>query len=326
MPAKIVVLGAAGMLGHKVFQRLRIAFPGTLAIMRKPADCPPFDNIELLKSVEVLTGIDVMDFTALRAALSEIRPDYLINCIGIIKQRADAQEPIPNITINSLLPHLLAEMAAAWHGRLIHFSTDCVFSGAHGSYTEEDESDARDLYGRSKFLGEAAGPNALTLRTSIIGRELAGHRGLLDWFRAQVGLNIQGYRRVIYSGVTTNHLADVVEDIILNHSDLNGLYQVASRPISKYDLLCLLRDAYRLNIEITPDDAERSDRSMSGEKLYRAIGYRAPSWPELIHQLTTDSTPYESWYSDEALTRKTRPDHGRHRLPRQDFGQEAAAR
>jgi dTDP-4-dehydrorhamnose reductase len=325
MPTKIVVLGATGMLGHKIFQRLRVAFPGTVAIMRKRADRPPFKDTELLQGADVLTGIDVMDCEA-RVALSEIRPNYLINCAGIIKQRDDAHEFIPSITINALLPHRLAELAASWHGQLIHFSTDCVFSGARGNYTEEDQSDAQDLYGRSKFLGETAGPNALTLRTSMIGRELTGHRSLLDWFRAQAGKTIQGYRRVIYSGVTTNHLADVVTHIIRNHSDLHGLYQVAGSPITKYDLLCLLRDAYRLNVQITPNDTEQSDRSMSGEKLYRAIGYRAPPWPELIHQLATDSTPYESWYSHEALTRKTRPDHGRHRLPRQDSGQEAAAR
>lgn len=301
MPTKVVVLGATGMLGHKIFQRLRVAFPGTVAIMRKRVDGPPFNDIELLQGRDVLTGIDVTDCDTdcdvLGAALSEIRPDYLINCIGIIKQRTDAHEAIPSITINALLPHRLAELAATWHGRLIHFSTDCVFSGARGSYTEEDESDAQDLYGRSKFLGEASGPNALTLRTSMIGRELEGHRSLLDWLHSQAGKTIQGYRRVIYSGVTTNHLADVVADIIRNHSDLNGLYQVASCPISKYDLLCLLRDAYRLNVQITPNNTELSDRSMSGEKLYRAIGYRAPSWPELIHQLATDSTPYESWLS-----------------------------
>jgi dTDP-4-dehydrorhamnose reductase len=297
MRVKIVVLGAAGMLGHKMFQRLHEVFPGTLATMRKHVDGPPFNHVELLQRADVMTGIDVTDVETLAAVLSEIRPHYIVNCVGIVKQRDEAQHAIPCITINSLLPHQLAKLAATWQGRLIHFSTDCVFSGARGSYTEQDESDARDLYGRSKFLGETAGPNALTLRTSMIGRELTGHRSLLDWLRAQRGRAIQGYRRVIYSGVTTNHLADLVADIIRNHSDLNGLYQVVSRPISKYDLLCLLRDAYWLNVEITPDDAEQSDRSMSGEKLYRAIGYRAPPWPELLHQLVTDPTPYESWLS-----------------------------
>ncbi|MCU1236360.1 MAG: dTDP-4-dehydrorhamnose reductase [Candidatus Solibacter sp.] len=297
MSPKIAILGAAGMLGHKMFQRLRAAFPGVVASMRKPAASPPFDRIELLQGYDVRSGMDATDFEALSSWLSEIRPDYIVNCIGVIKQRPIAQEAIPTITINALLPHRLAALAAGWNGRLIHFSTDCVFSGTRGAYTEEDESDAHDLYGRSKFLGEAAGGNALTLRTSIIGREIIGHRSLLDWFLSQKGHSVRGFRRVIYSGVTTNHLADLVADIIRNHSGLSGLYQAASSPISKYDLLCLLRDAYSLDVEITPEDTEQSDRSMIGQKLHRAIGYTAPSWRELLNQLATDRTPYESWIS-----------------------------
>ncbi|MGA2988810.1 MAG: sugar nucleotide-binding protein, partial [Terriglobia bacterium] len=147
------------------------------------------------------------DFNALEATLSALRPDYVVNCVGVIKQRTEAISPIPSITINSLLPHKLAQMAARWGGRIIHFSTDCVFSGKRGWYTEEDPSDAEDLYGRSKFLGEVVVANALTLRTSIIGRELVEHRSLLDWFLAQNHKTVHGYRRVIYSGVTTNYLA-----------------------------------------------------------------------------------------------------------------------
>ncbi len=293
----IAVLGAAGMLGHKMFQRLRTAFPGTVAVMRKQAACPPFHRINLLQGDDVQSGLDAMDFKALGSWLSEIRPQFIVNCIGIIKQRDQAHDAIPSIAINSLLPHRLAALAAGWGGRLIHFSSDCVFSGDRGGYTEEDESDARDLYGRSKFLGEAAGANALTLRTSIIGRELVEHRSLLDWFLAQKGRTIRGFHRVIYSGVTTNHLADLVATIIRDRPDLSGLHQVASRPVSKYDLLCLLRDAYSLDVEIMPDDTEQSDRSISGEKLYRAMGYQAPPWPELVRQLAADPTPYKSWLS-----------------------------
>jgi dTDP-4-dehydrorhamnose reductase len=291
MAIKIAVLGAAGMLGHKMFQRLRAAFPGTVASMRKQAACPPFNRIDLLQGADVCSGIDAMDFGSLNAWLSGIRPDYIVNCIGVIKQRPQAQDAITSIAINALLPHRLAELAAGWNGRLIHFSTDCVFSGARGAYTEEDESDACDLYGRSKFLGEAAGANALTLRTSIVGREIVEHRSLLDWLLAQKGRSVRGFRRVIYSGVTTNHLADLVADIIGKHPTLSGLYQVVSPAISKYDLLRLLRDAYSL------DETERSDRSMLGQKLQRAIGYTSPSWPELVNQLATDRTPYESWLS-----------------------------
>ena len=252
--AKVMVLGGAGMLGHKMFQALRKRFAGAFCTIREDIRKPPFDSVELLQGDEVVPGVDVTDFPALEAVLSAFRPEYVVNCVGVIKQRAEAVSPIPSITINSLLPHKLAQMAAHWGGRVIHFSTDCVFSGKRGGYTEEDHSDAEDLYGKTKFLGEVAVANALTLRTSIIGRELTEHRSLLDWFLAQNHKTVRGYRRVIYPGVTTNYLAELVASIIQEHPGLNGLYQVASEPISKYDLLCLLREAYQLDVRIEPDD------------------------------------------------------------------------
>lgn len=297
MAVKVVILGAAGMLGHKLLQQFRGVFPQTLACMRKTADRAPLNRIGWLQGPDVVGGIDVNNFAALSDYLSRAHPEFVVNCVGVIKQRSQAQDPLASITLNALLPHRLAELVASWNGRLIHFSTDCVFSGTRGGYTEQDESDAHDLYGRSKFLGETAGTNALTLRTSIIGRELTEHRSLLEWLLAQRGPSVRGFRRVIYSGVTTNHLADLVATIIQDHPKLSGLYQVAGRPISKYHLLCLLRDAYGLNVTIEPDDTEQSDRSMSGAKLCRAIGYTAPTWPELIGQLVSDPTPYESWLS-----------------------------
>ena len=231
--AKIVVLGGAGMLGHKMFQVLRDRFPRTFCTVRQDLRKPPFNQVDLLQGEGVIPGIDVTDFAALEAILGAFRPEFIVNCVGVIKQRLAAASPIPSITVNSLLPHQLARMAAGWGGRVIHFSTDCVFSGRRGNYGEEDFSDAEDLYGKSKFLGEVAAANALTLRTSIIGRELSEHGSLLDWFLARNHGTVRGYRQVIYSGVTTNHLAELVASIIGDHPDLNGLYQVASEPISK---------------------------------------------------------------------------------------------
>jgi dTDP-4-dehydrorhamnose reductase len=293
--AKVIVLGGAGMLGHKMFQVLRERLTGTFCTVREDVRKPPFDRVEFLQGEHIVPGVDVTDFPALEETLSAFRPEYVVNCVGVIKQRAEAVSSIPSITINSLLPHMLAQMAARWGGRVIHFSTDCVFNGTRGGYTEEDISDAEDLYGKTKFLGEVAGPNALTLRTSIIGRELTEHRSLLDWFLAQNHKAIRGYRRVIYSGVTTNYLSELVASIIQEHPGLNGLYQVASEPISKYDLLCLLREAYQLDVRIEPDDLEVSDRSMRCDKLRVAIGYQCPPWPALARQLAEDNTPYEKW-------------------------------
>jgi dTDP-4-dehydrorhamnose reductase len=293
--AKVMVLGGAGMLGHKMFQMLRERFDGVFCTVREDVRKPPFDRVELLHGDDAASGVDVTDFPALAAILSAFRPEFVVNCVGVIKQRAEAVSPIPSIAINSLLPHKLAQMAAHWGGRVVHFSTDCVFSGKRGGYTEEDRSDAEDLYGRTKFLGEVAVANALTLRTSIIGRELTEHRSLLDWFLAQNHKTVRGYRKVIYSGVTTNHLADLVASIIQDHPELNGLHQVASEPISKYDLLCLLRDAYQLDVLVEPDDLEISDRSMKCDRLREAIAYKCPSWPILARQLAEDDTPYEKW-------------------------------
>jgi dTDP-4-dehydrorhamnose reductase len=294
-PTRIVVIGGAGMLGHKMFQILRERFPDTVCTTREDVRKPPFDRVELLQGDDVIRGVDVMDFDRLQGTLKELRPDFIVNCVGIVKQREESRMAIPSIAINSLLPHKLAAFAGEWGGRVIHPSTDCVFDGKRGGYTEADDSSAEDLYGKSKFLGELHGDNGLTLRTSIIGRELVEHRSLLDWFLAQKGKTVRGFGRVIYSGVTTNQLAEVVAMVIRDFPALHGLYQVVADPISKHDLLCLLRDAYQVEATITPDDHEVSDRSMKGDKFREATGYVSPPWPELVRRLAEDPTPYAKW-------------------------------
>jgi dTDP-4-dehydrorhamnose reductase len=295
---KILVLGGEGMLGHKMFQVLSARYPQTRCTIFGTLSDPFYQAIPLFTAQNCIEKVDVMDFTSLQKALQSEKPDYLINCIGIVKQRNEAKKAISTIMINSLLPHLLAEWASNRGGRLIHFSTDCVFSGKKGNYREEDASDAEDLYGKSKYLGEVAGPNAVTLRTSIIGRELAHFQSLLEWFLSQEGKMVKGFRRVIYSGVTTNYMAELVAKIINEYPRLSGLYQVTSPVISKYDLLNRLCDAYHLDIEIVPDDTEIFDRSMNGERFLRATGYREPSWDELISQLAEDKTPYDQWQKE----------------------------
>ena len=291
----IIVLGGTGMLGHKVFQTLQATTPDILTIMRKRKSEFPYYNIPWLQSANVVDSIDVLDFDALAEILSERRPRFVINCVGIIKQRDDANSPVPMIAVNALLPHRLADLCASWGGRLIHISTDCVFSGGRGMYTEQDASDADDLYGRTKYLGEVSRENALTLRTSIIGRELTTHRSLLDWFLSNDGKRVRGYRNSVFAGVTTNHLADLIVHIMSNYENLSGLYQVASAPITKCNLLVLLRDAFGCDIEIDQIDGENVDRSMSGAKLREAIGYVCPSWQELVKQLAEDPSPYSTW-------------------------------
>jgi len=289
---RVLVLGGEGMLGHKMVQALSARFPETWCTLRGQKDAPSLAPVPELRTERVIEGVDVVDFAALEALLRARRPDVVVNCVGVIKQRVEAAAAVPSITINSLLPHRLAAVLETWGGRLIHFSTDCVFSGRKGHYTEDDASDAEDLYGKSKFLGEVAGPNALTLRTSIIGRELEYHASLLDWFLLGGRRHVRGFRQVFWSGVTTNHLAGVVADLIERYADLGGLFQVSSGRISKYDLLCLLRDGYGMAVEVEPDDGPREDRSLEGSRFAAAVGYRCPPWPQLIRELVGDPTPY----------------------------------
>jgi dTDP-4-dehydrorhamnose reductase len=291
----ILILGAEGMLGHKMLQVLSARYSKVKCTIYGSINDPFYQAIPLFNSVNTLENVNAMDLQGLKNILEREKPDFIVNCIGVVKQREESKMAVPSITINSLLPHLLAEWAATWGGRLIHFSTDCVFSGKKGNYSEDDPSDAEDLYGRSKSLGEVASQNALTLRTSIIGRELRHFTSLLEWFLAQKGKKVKGFMRVIYSGVTTNHIAELVGKIINDHPGLSGLYQVTAPVITKNDLLTRIRDAYKLNIEIVPDDSEVSDRSMVGKRFLQATGFREPTWDDLIRQLSKDKTPYEQW-------------------------------
>lgn len=289
---RILVLGGAGMLGHKMVQVVERQFDNVWWTLRGSRNDAKLAPVPLLRGDHAIEGVDASNITALRRLLERVKPDVVVNCIGLIKQRPEGQSPIEAITINSLLPHVVADAVGQWGARLIHFSTDCVFNGRRGGYTEDDPSDAEDVYGRSKFLGESSASNALTLRTSIIGRELSNHKSLLDWFLSQRGRTIRGFRRHIWSGVTTNHLAAVTARAIQEWSSLSGVYQVSSSSISKYDLLLLMRDVYSLPVTIEPDDAQFLDRSMSGAKLAAATGYRPPDMPTLLHEMASDPTPY----------------------------------
>ena len=215
---------------------------------------------------------------------ADFRPEAVVNAVGIIKQRRDADEAILSIEVNALLPHRLALLCRRAGARLIQLSTDCVFSGERGRYREDDLSDARDLYGLSKRLGEVTGPGCLTLRTSIIGPELSRKTGLLEWFLAQRG-TVNGYTRAIFSGFTTLEMARILERLLESPPALEGLYHVASRPISKFDLLVAIRDALGLKTGIAPYSDFRCDRSLDGSRFAAASGYVAPTWPQMAAEL-----------------------------------------
>ena len=293
---RLLVVGATGMLGHKIFQKCGEAFPETYATAFEDITKPPFSNVPFLQTEKVLTGVDVTELDRLSRLILNLRPDYIINCVGVIKQhKVEVALASPCIKLNSLLPHQLVEIASEYGGRVIHFSTDCVFEGSRGSYTEEDKPDATDLYGRSKAMGEVIYENALTLRTSIIGRELMNHLSLLDWFLQQSGKPIRGFSKAIYSGVTTNQMAKVIQLVIEKHPKLNGLYQIVAEPISKYDLLVLARQVFDTNTDIEADGDFVLDRSMKGDKFEAVTGYKSPSWDCLLRDLAAESGLYQSW-------------------------------
>ena len=287
MSTRVLVLGATGMLGHKLGQVLSQTFDTHLAVRRDDAS----GLAAILDTERVLTGVSAEDMGSVANAVAEVGPDVVVNCVGIVKQASAASEAVPCITVNALFPHRLADLCTERGARLVHISTDCVFSGRAGGYTEDDIPDPVDLYGRSKLLGEVD-DGCLTIRTSIIGRELSGAGGLLEWFLAQHG-SVRGFRRAIFSGLTTEALAELLATLICEHRELTGIRHVASAPISKHDLLGMLREAYGLDVQIVADDEMICDRSLDGTKLERETGVRAPSWAQMIAALAADETPYE---------------------------------
>jgi dTDP-4-dehydrorhamnose reductase len=266
---RILILGGAGMLGHQLWRQWH-RHHEVWVTLRQPL--AQYDEHGLFEAARTVTGVDVTSDTALANAFEQARPEAVINCVGIIKQSKEAHDPLLSIAINALLPHRLNRLCAVHRARLIHISTDCVFSGRKGGYTEQDVADAEDLYGRSKYLGEVGGPAGLTLRTSIIGRELATQSGLIDWFLSQRGRTIKGYRRALYSGFTTLELARIIERVLLHHPQMHGLWQVSADVISKYELLLLARDSFQWSGEIMPDDGLVCDRSLDSTRFRTATG------------------------------------------------------
>jgi dTDP-4-dehydrorhamnose reductase len=276
---RILVLGSSGMLGNAMIRVLSERRDWEICGTIRSESAKRFFHPDIAE--RLLSGVDVEQHDSLLKAFIQTRPQVVINCVGLIKQLADADDPLQAIPINALLPHRLARLCELSGARLVHMSTDCVFKGDKGGYHESDPSDAEDLYGKSKFLGEVVYPHAITLRTSIIGHELQSAHGLVDWFLSQQG-KCNGFTRAIFSGLPTVALAQIVRDIVIPRSDLFGLYHVAAQPISKFDLLNLIADVYGKKISITPSDKLVIDRSLNADRFKADTGYIVPSWPELI--------------------------------------------
>ncbi|UOB25593.1 SDR family oxidoreductase [Pseudomonas orientalis] len=277
---KILVLGVTGMLGSAVFKYIAShTSHSVFGTMRGKGGAKYFDE---RYAGSFYSDVDVLDYEALVGVFEQARPDIVINCVGLIKQLALAKDPLSTLPLNSMLPHRLSKLCALTGARLVHISTDCVFTGEKGMYLESDISDAVDLYGKSKFIGEIQDqPHAITLRTSIIGHELASNASLVDWFLSQEGA-VKGFTKAIFSGVPTSELARIISDFVIPHPELFGLYHVSAEPIDKFTLLNEIAKIYEKKIDIVPDDQLAIDRSLDSTRFRQAVGYVPPAWPDLI--------------------------------------------
>lgn len=288
---KVLVLGATGMLGSCIFRQLMDS--SEYDVWGTTRSSQSLDFFPEAMHTNLISGIDILDHDALVRVLGRLKPDVVLNCIGIVKQSEQAEDPLIALPINALFPHRLVALCELVSARLIHISTDCVFSGESGQYTESDLSDATDLYGKSKYLGELShASHAITLRTSIIGHGIHTGFGLIDWFLSQSEA-ISGYKKAVFSGLTTLELTRVIKEHVIPNSDLSGLYHVAVEPISKFDLLSLTAEIYRKDIEILPENNFIIDRSLRADSFNNATGYTPPTWPTLITDMYRDYVSFK---------------------------------
>lgn len=282
---RVLIMGGSGMIGHQLWRHLSGRNEETYATIRKRR-CD-YTHHGLLDSSHVVESVDARCFKELEKVLTDLRPDVVLNCIGVTKRREKEHETIDSIVLNALLPHQLALWGVSRNVKLVNFSTDCVFDGARGSYCEDDPINAADLYGKTKALGEVAADNILTIRSSFIGPELQDGTELFEWFVSQRGA-VKGFRGAIYTGLTTLELGHIVERLINEYPECSGLYHVSSEPISKYELLKLIRKKLQLNIEVLPDDTFQCNRSLNSERFRREFNYSPPSWEDMIDELADD--------------------------------------
>lgn len=271
---KILVLGGKGMAGHMVVDYLSSETQHEISYTARG---------EHLAS-ENAYPLDVMNSKEVQSLLNKLNPDIVINCVGLLNDNATNRQ-MESIYINGLFPHLLAKYGDEIGFKLIHISTDCVFSGKKGDYREGDETDGATIYAKTKSLGEVVQGDHLTIRTSIIGPEkkLDGI-GLFHWFMQQKG-EIQGYRKVYWSGVTTLELAKAIHWTI--ETNVNGLVHLtAPRKISKFELLGLLKTVFnRQDVVITPYDGKMSDKSLTNTR--EDFSYPVPDYREMLEELKT---------------------------------------
>ena len=282
---KILILGGNGMIGHTFLRSWQSRHDVKVTLQRNLEDYKSFD---LYNSDNSFTNINVLNLDLLDNLINGFKPDCIVNCVGLTKQLINQNQALKPLLINSVFPHQLLSLCVKNRIRLIHLSTDCVFSGKKGFYAEQDVSDAEDVYGRTKFLGEVSEGNSVTIRKSSIGLELDSNHGLIEWLLNQKE-TIKGYTNAIYSGFPSSILAEIVESVITDHKDLEGIWHISSSPISKYDLLQGLVDRLdNFEIDIMPDDKIMIDRSLDSSRFNKKTGFMAPSWDFMIEKLAKE--------------------------------------
>ena len=282
---RVLILGGDGMLGHRLLQEFA-PHHETRVTLRQPLNS--YRRFGMFNAGNAYDRVDVLDPSRVLKVFADFKPQAAINAVGIVKQRADVRDEVRSLEVNAIFPHLVARLCREHGGRLVHLSTDCVFSGKKGNYTEKDRPDPEDLYGLSKLLGEADGPGALTLRTSMIGPELQRKTGLVEWFLSQKGKSVKGWRKAIFSGLTTAELARVIENLVTKHPAACGVYHVSGEPISKLELLTRLDIRLRTGTVIAADDAFKCDRSLDSARFRAAFGYLPPDWDTMLDELAAD--------------------------------------
>jgi dTDP-4-dehydrorhamnose reductase len=282
--SRILVVGANGMLGHEAIRVLAPDFE-VWGACRHPQDLPDLG----VPPGRMLGDLDATKTDSANSLIERVRPDLVINAVGIVKQRPTAKAAIPSISVNSLWPHLLADACAAHGARMVHLSTDCVFSGARGQYTESDVPDDFDLYGRSKLLGEVTDrDNVITLRTSMVGWQLGEPTGLVAWFAAHRNEPLRGFTKAIFSGLTTRALTAVIRDVILPDATISDLWHLSADPIDKYTLLADLAKGLKWDVDLSPVDEPEIDRSLDSTRFRERTGWTPPSWDEMLEELATE--------------------------------------
>ena len=292
---RILILGGNGMIGHKMYHTISKIHKDTWVTLRK--NIKSYTYSEIYNSDKVIDNIDLSNFKILLNQLNLINPDVVLNACGITIRRGINVSVSNTIILNSALPHFLNEWVTTNNKRLIHFSTDCVFTGAKGDYLDNDKKDAFDLYGSTKSMGEVIdSKHSITLRGSMIGRELENKTELFEWFLKQKNKKIKGFSNVIYSGITTTKMAEIVLKLINQYPYLSGVYNISSKPISKFELLILWNNLFDINANIEIDNSYTSNKNLISDNFYRTVSMEQPDWVELSSQLNIDNSLHNYLY------------------------------